>query len=59
MCRKISAIWRDRVESACSNSAGTRRSRSSRIKRLGAWKAASTNHLCRVSLIVESELSAI
>jgi hypothetical protein len=47
------------VESACSNSAGIRRSRSSRIKRLGAWNVASTNHFCRVSLIVESELSAI
>jgi hypothetical protein len=59
MWRNISAICRERVESACSNSAGMRRSKSSRRSRLGAWKVASINHFCRVSLIVDREESAI
>ena len=59
MWRNISAIWRERVESACSSSAGIRRSRSSRMRRLGAWNVASMNHFANVSFIVDSELSAI
>jgi len=35
------------------------RSKSSSKMTLGAWKVASTNHFCRVSLITERELSAI